>query len=157
MNVPSIRFCRQVLFVLLAIGLTFNLTSAMKRDMAPNADKSGPMDGPLPPPGSQIECFSIVDGVQLSYHRLDHPIPNAPEVIRATFLRYGQEVEVRGIVTGDEHLKAQGRRLVRTVLESNGGSWYKAGGLCACVPIGFCGCSESCGGPGCVQVKAKND
>jgi len=50
MNVLSVRFCRQILFVVLALGLVFNLTGANGSNM--NA-RSGPLDGPNPPPGSE--------------------------------------------------------------------------------------------------------
>lgn len=120
---------------------------------------TGPVDGPAPPPGSKtatpdtlIECLSAdVDGAQL-YEHLEHPIKNNPVAIRAAFLRYGQDLELKAIATGDHALQARAQRLARIVLD---GGTYETGGLCACVPIGVCGCSAGCGGPWCVHVTTK--
>lgn len=101
----------------------------------------------------KIECFSVsVDGVP-TYHRfLDKPIENRPEVIRAAALRYGQEIELQGILSGDEKVRQHGRSIVLAV---DAGS-YTTGQLCACAPIGACGCIAGCGGPWCVGVKVKS-
>ena len=103
-----------------------------------------PLDGPVPPPARQLYCLTMeVDGMQ--YHtELTTPIRSDNKgMLRWAFLRFGQEIEVKGILSGNATMTEHGRRSVQASLD---GKDYIVGAVCYVLTKY---CDESCTGQGC--------
>ena len=118
--------------------------------LAPAFAGSGSMDGPTPPPGTQIECLTVnIDGGQLYHVTLKKPIPAADASLRAAFVRLGQDLQLRALVTGEPRVKGDGERIVRAALDQQ--TVIDSGHLCYVYADYVCG--SNCSGVGCGSIR----
>lgn len=111
---------------------------------------NGPLDGPNPPP--DIECLTVdLDGAQLYHSVLPKPIRTKDEV-QAAFVRLGQELQARALVTGEARVGKEGRRIVEAATSK--GFDYVAGRVCY-VLLKYC--DPTCFGNGCATLRIPSD
>lgn len=110
---------------------------------------AGAAAGPLAPPTlEQIQCITVdMDGAQFYHVDLIRPATSKGEIM-AAFVRLGQDVELRGRITGEQRLISDGRRIVETATRA--GSDYTAGRVCY-VLMSYC--DPSCTGNGCATIR----
>jgi hypothetical protein len=118
--------------------------------LAPAFAASGPVDGPTPPPGTQIECLTVnIDGGQFYHVTLKKPIAADGASLRAAFTRLGQELQFRALLTGEPRVKADGERIVRAALDQQ--TVITSGHLCYVYADYVCG--SDCSGVGCGSIR----
>lgn len=107
-----------------------------------------PLDGPVPPPGVKpIECITVdMDGAQLYHLVLPKPLTDKAAVM-AAFVRFGQELQLRALVTREERIASDGRRIVEAATKKGD---YTPGSVCY-VLMKYC--DPSCTGNGCATLR----